>query len=150
MSWTCHEHVMNMSWRYHEYIYIYISLICHEHVMNISWTYHEHITKLQPTNSKDGPFSLGFFPCAVRQDATTLRGEHAGARGDLSQLWECGGLGWAQPMACHAWKCGPHDIWVERSTIFHGTIHYFYGHFHPLVMTNVAIENGHRNSWFTH
>ena len=98
-SWTCHEHIMNIWGIYHEYI------------MNISWIYHEHITKLQPTNSKDWPFSLGFSH-DFRQDATTLRGEHAGAGGDLSELWECAGL------RCHAWKCGPHEIWVEHRTSF--------------------------------
>lgn len=110
-----------MSWTYHEYIYIYItnmSWIYQDSIRNISWTYHEHITKSQPTNSKDWPFSLGFSH-DFRQDATTLRGEHAGAGRDLSELWECAGLRCAkQPMACHAWKCGPHEIWVENRTSF--------------------------------
>lgn len=105
---------MNISW-----IYIYISRICHEYIRILSGIYHEHIMNISLNHNqqiaKTGHFPLVFPTISGRM----LPPSGASTPAPESELWECAGLRCAkQPMACHAWKCGPHEIWVENRTSF--------------------------------
>ena len=45
MSWTCHEHVMNMPWTCREHV-VNMSWTCCEHVVNRLWTCREHVVNM--------------------------------------------------------------------------------------------------------